>query len=361
MGNDIELAHRTKSKGVRYELTPELKSHLALMRREINLTADQMAKAMELNNNTYANIEKKTGSTSITSDILEKFFEIYQQHLDGWEKMPKDMFIIMHLDKCLYTPGKVMENLDKQDWLKALYMKYQTVPIDNILINELSQYRGLRNAILLLNENLHIKLKTKIRYTNEVYINVKEKENKGKNSNNEKKPDKVKYPNYGGKPFWCIRYELSQADVENIISDIEIKKEIKYSLLFSLLVSFEVEGTERRNYDTIYKLVYDRLRDIYGYENIFDKISNINKSKMDIPKGDFISPRATTANRNVNTDSIPLHILKLVSNCINGKDNFINSINVDFSPLYEATPSEIEQFKTELQQLINKYDKERTD
>lgn len=51
----------------------------------------------------------------------------------------------------------------------------------------------------------------------------------------------------------------------------------------------------------------------------------------------------------------------IVSNCINGKDNFINSINVDFSPLYEATPSEIEQFKTELQELINKYDKERTD
>lgn len=350
MGNDKKIAHRDKSKGVRYELTPELKSHLALMRKEINLTAEQMAEELNLNVNTYANIEKRKGSTTITSEMLERFFEKYQEHLAEWKGMEKERFIIMHLDKCLYTPGKIRENLDNQDWLKALYMKYQTVPINETILERLTEFQDLEKTILLLNENLQIKLKTKIRYTNEVYINVKENEN-----------EKEKYPDYGGNPFWCIRYDIGEKELEKIIPDIENKQEIRYSLLFSLLVSAEVKKGYIRDYNSIYAKVYGELKDIYGYENIFDKISRIEQSKSDIQNGTFTPTRTPVKSTDFNIGNIPPHIEKLVFNCLNGKDNFINSINVDFSPLYKATSSEIEQFKTELQQLINNYDKKRTD
>ena len=55
------INRREKSVGARYELTQELKSHLKLMRKEINFSAETMASELGLNLNTYNNIEKVKG------------------------------------------------------------------------------------------------------------------------------------------------------------------------------------------------------------------------------------------------------------------------------------------------------------
>ena len=44
---------------------------------------------------------------------------------------------------------------------------------------------------------------------------------------------------------------------------------------------------------------------------------------------------------------------QLITNCLEGGDNFINSINVDFSPLYNASVYDIEVFKIRLREILD--------
>ena len=341
MGNDKTVIPREKTVGVRYALTKELKSHIQLMRKEIKMSANEMADKLGLKIDTYKNIEKETGSTSITAEILEKIFEIYKSGI-GCCDMPKDDFIIIHIKKLLLPPNKIIDNLDSQDWLKALYMKYQKVILTDALKNRLERYGDLKDTVALLNKNRHIKLKTKIKYPNEVYINL----------------DKETYPDLGGFPFWCIKYELSEKDIFNIVSGIEKRREIRYSTLFSLLVILALEELHTKNYDEIYGNIYFEMRS-YQYENAFEIVERIQARYDEIKcsktfalqnanGGDFFEKL-----ENLGKGNIPPHIMQLIRNCIEGRDNFINAVNVDFSPIYNASEIEIENFNIALKELIN--------
>ena len=341
MENEKTIIPREKTVGVRYALTKELKSHIHLMRKEINVSANEMADKLGLKLDTYKNIEKETGSTSITAEILEKILEIYQSGI-GFGNMSKDDFIVMHIEKLLCPPNKIVENLDSQDWLKALYMKYQKVILTDALQQRLNRYGDLKDTIALLNINRHIKLKTKIKYPNEVYINL----------------DKETYPDLGGFPFWCIKYDLSEKDIFNIVSGIEKRREIRYSTLFSLLVIFALEESHTKNYDEIYGKIYFEMKS-YQYENVFEIAKRIQAHYDEIRHSKTFALQNTNGGdffeklENLGKGNIPPHIMQLIRNCIEGRDNFINAVNVDFSPIYNASEMEIENFKIALKELIN--------
>lgn len=343
---------RNITQGVKYELTPELKKHLKDMRKDINLMAEDMAELLEMKLNTYKNLEKATGSNSITTDTLNSIFEIYKNKV-GWESMPIDQFVIMHLEKYLYGANAEIENLQNQDWVKAYYMKYQYITLSNALerrilrsIEETDTFTAWVVALKKLNSNKHIKLKTNIKVANEVYVGL----------------DKEKYKDLGDYPYWCIKYELTDKDINCIVNDILTNNKIRYSTLFSLLVCLELEERQRKDYDQIYANLYNELES-YGYENIFDKIAKVVENYTDnnfqsnfisqgapISSGDFYNKLQSLKNGNM-----PESILKLIDNCTNGKDKFANAINVDFSPLFTATETDIESFRVRLAELLISY------
>lgn len=340
------INRREKSVGARYELTQELKSHLKLMRKEINFSAETMASELGLNLNTYNNIEKVKGSTSITSQVLDKFFKVYKDNI-GWGSMSQGEFVIMHLDKCLYSPNQTLKNIDNQDWIKAYYLKYKTVILGETLLRRIERdFYNFRDAVELLNKNKHIKTKTRIIYPNEVYISL----------------EKEKYPDLGGYPYWCIKYDLSDNDIDEIVLNVENKQEIRYSTLFSILVSIEVVIKGRRDFDNIYSDIYFELSQ---YDNIFNKTK---KLQQDYDKGNlqnaFVQPDRPTDStsfyemlKDYEKGNVPPHIIQLVKNCIQGKDNFINAIDLDFSPLYNANSYEIESFKLAVKEMLNSFSK----
>lgn len=342
---------RTKSIGAKYNLTPELKAQIRFMRKEINYTAEQMAKSIDLNLNTYNNIEKVNGSTSIKTQTLNKFFEIYKQEI-GLDYITLDEFMVLILEKYLYSPNSNIEKIQEQDWLKAYYLKHQYVYLTDALERQLlRQFNSTtpdvecwKDLISSLNRNRHIKLKTKIIYDNEVYINL----------------DKTTYPDLGGYPFWCIKFNLTEKEIEEIARKIIKTKQVKYSMLFSLLVSEELEERIKKDYDQIYYDVYCDLKD-YGYNNIFDMINNV---KNDFVKksytGNFGGGKAPTDKNNffdkvkeLENGNLPRYITQFIENCVGGKDNFLKSIDIDFSPLFNASASDIDSFRATIKELLN--------
>lgn len=343
---------RNITQGVKYDLTPELKKHIKNMRKDISLMAEDMATLLEMKLNTYKNLEKATGSNSITTDTLNSIFEIYKNKV-GWASMPTDQFVIMHLEKYLYGANAEIENLQNQDWVKAYYMKYQYITLSNALekrilrsIAETDIYSAWRVALQKLNTNKHIKLKTNIKVANEVYMGL----------------DKEKYKDLGNYPYWCIKYELTDTDIDCIVNDILDNNKIRYSTLFSLLVCLELEQRQRKDFEQIFTDIYSELES-YGYENIFDKVAKVVENYTDnnfqsnfisqgtpISSEDFFNKLQTLKNGNM-----PEGILTLIENCTTGKEKFVNAINVDFSPLFSAPETEIESFRVKLTDLIISY------
>ena len=343
---------RNITKGVKYDLTPELKNHIKSMRKDIKLIAEDMASLLNMKLNTYKNLEKATGSNSITSDTLNSIFEIYKNKV-GWESMSTDQFVIMHLEKYIYGANAEIGSLQNQDWVKAYYMKYQYITLSNTLerrilrnIEETDPCCAWHIALQKLNSNKHIKLKTNIKVPNEVYIGL----------------DKEKYKDLGNYPYWCIKYELTDTDIDCIVNDILQNNKIRYSTLFSLLVCQELEQRQRKDFDLIYANIYSELNS-YGYENIFDKIAKVVENYTDnnfqstfinqstpITSEDFYAKLQSLKNGNMSEP-----IQKLIANCWSGKDKFVNAINADFSPLFKLTDTEIESFRIKLVDLILSY------
>ncbi len=347
MGNE-----RNITQGVKYTLTPELKKHIKHMRKDINLMAEDMAELLDMKLNTYKNLEKATGSNSITTDTLNIIFEIYKNNV-GWASMPTDQFVIMHLEKYIYGANAEIENLQQQDWVKAYYMKYQYISLSKSLerrilrnIEETDTYTAWSIAIGKLNTNKHIKLKTNIKVENEVYVGL----------------DKEKYKGTEKYPYWCIRYALTDKDIDFIVSDILDNNKIRYSTLFSLLVCLELEERQRKDYEQIFTDIYYELES-YGYENIFDKIEKVVENYTDNDfQSAFLSQGAPISSedfygklQSLKNGNMPAGILKLIDNCTVGKDKFVNSVNVDFSPLFTATDTEIERFRVQLNELLVSY------
>ena len=345
-------SERNIAQGVKYDLTPELKNHLKNIRKDISLMAEDMAELLGIKDNTYKSMEKATGSNSITTDTLNKIFEIYKNKV-GWETMPIDQFVIMHLEKYLYGANAQIDNLENQDWVKGYYMKYQYITLSNALerrilrsIDETDTYSAWSIALKKLNTNKHIKLKTNIKIANEVYVGL----------------DKKKYKDLGNYPYWCILYDLTVKDIDCIVNDIMQNSRIRYSTLFSLLVCLELEERQRKDYEQIYADIYYELES-YGYENIFDKIRKAVENYTDHKFQSTLISQSTPISseeffnkiKDLKNGNMPSSILKLIENCTEGKDNFVNAINVDFSPLYNASERDIETFRIQLAELLLKY------
>ena len=336
-----EKITREISQGVKYPLTQELREDIQQMRLALDFSTDTLSALINLKKETYNNLEKKSSKTkTITSEVLDKLFEVFYNHSANQQGISREEFIIYHLEKFMSNPNTVAETLDQQYWLMALYLKYQSVSAPPSLFSE----RELRGRLQELSEsNKHIKLKTDITIENEVYIALNEK----------------KYAPLGNHPYWCIRYSLTEEDIESIVSDYIDKGVIRYSLLFSLMVVQELESRRKKDYNDVFSTVYSEL-EYLGIESIFDKIE---RAKGKTPLVAEQRKKADTTNcattfsellENINLEDCPQNVVQLIKNCVNGGDNFLDSINVDFAPLYNATNYDIEVFKIRLRELIDK-------
>ncbi len=362
--NEIAKAERNRTNGMKYKLTKELKNHIKLMRNEINYLATDMADALGMIESTYNNIEKSTGSKAITVDVLNSIFKIYKEKI-GWENMSNDKFIIMHLEKCLFVPNSMTGNIDRQGWLKAYYMKYQTVFLTESLKNQIFRAygKGLNEvetweaALTALNDNRHIKNKTRLTYAGEVYLDKSQDPGDDAQENSQEVgPDNM--------PYWGIRYEMTEDEIKTIAESITATREIRYSTLFAILATIRYDETFKKDYDEIYYDTYYTMAE-NKYKNIFEIIAEVKENhekqeietryaEQDTPQSgeEFFAKLDEFKGGNV-----PPNVLQLIRNCTTGKDKFLDSINIDFSPLFSADSSVINKFRTELTDLINKITK----
>lgn len=326
---------------MKYALTPELREYIRRIRQYFVISAEEMADSLGMNKETYNNIEKMSSRTTmITRDLFERIFAEFQKHSPNEQNWSLETYIKGHLEKFLYNTDTKKETLENQHWLKALHLKYDIVFLNENSRNALLPYNYEELAEMLhnLSKNRHIKLKTDIILENEVYINLNEK----------------KYPNFGGYPFWCVKYgDFTEREIDKIISDID-NGTIPYTLLFSLLINEELKSRRQKDYNDIFATVYNKLS-FYHYNNIFDIINKIVAPKTNTvqnateEKADTFLSMLEELDITDYTESTK----QLITNCLDGGDNFINSINVDFSPLYNASVYDIEVFKIRLREILD--------
>ena len=339
-----------KEKGVKYvkyPLTAELRSNIQETRQFFDLTTQELSYYIEMNKETYNNIErKKSSTTTISSVVLDKLFNVFcrEENYRSGENLSADKYIIRYLDNLLYNTGYSAETLEEQHWLKAFYLKYDTITLTEEIRKQFLSMTDadLTDMLRNLQNNRHIKLKTDIVVENEVYINL----------------NKNKYPDLGGHPFWCIKYgEFSQEEINSIITD-KNNGYMKYSLLFALLVNKELESRRKKDYQDVYATVYSRLNTA-GIFSIFDKINKIKKVKEPAKIETTDSATFEVSNafydmlKDFDTQDCPENAKQLIKNCLDGKENFLNSINIDFSPLFNASTYDVEIFKIRLKELLD--------
>lgn len=326
---------------MKYALTPELREYIQRLRQYFNISTEELANSLGMNKETYNNIEKMSSRTTlITRDLFERIFAVFQSHSPNEQNCPLEIYIKGHLEKFLYNSDTRKDTLENQHWLKALYFRYDILHLSEPSRNALLPYNYEELAEMLhsLSKNRHIKLKTDIILENEVYINLNEK----------------KYPAFGGYPFWCVKYgNFTEQEIDRIISNID-NGIIPYTLLFSLLVNEELKSRRQKDYNDIYATVYNKLS-FYHYNNIFDIINKIVSPKTNTvqaweeEKADTFFSMLEELDITDYTESTK----QLITNCLEGGDNFINSINVDFSPLYNASVYDIEVFKIRLREILD--------
>ncbi len=342
-----EKKSRTRSQGVKYTLTPALREHIQKTRLSLDLTTEELSKRLGMNKETYNNIERRASSTkTITTDILNKLFEIFKELSQNEQWATMEQYVIGNLEKFMYSTDTDYATLQQQDWLKAYYLKYQTVNISRNDIDILFNYcpeEEIRELIKDLSKNRHIKLKTDITEENEVYINLK---NKGR------------YPDYANYPFWCIKYaDFTDTEVEEILSSL-YGGNIRYSLLFALLINLELKSRRKKDYNDIFATVYNKLK-MSGCINIFDRIDTIINSRK--PATQKAEPTQTETADNsfvemlkgLDLKEYPSNAKHLIEHCINGGDNFLNAFDIDLTPLYTASAYDISVFKIRLTEIIN--------
>jgi len=338
---------RTRSQGVKYALTPELRDHIQKTRVSLDLSTEELSKMLGMNKETYNNIErKKSSTTTITTETLDKLFDIFQKLSANEQWTKKENYVIGNLEKFLYNADTNYDTLLQQDWLKAYYLKYQTVYLSESTIDNLFNYcpeEELRELIRDLGKNRHIKLKTDITEENEVYINLKNKD---------------KYPDYADYPFWCIKYgSFTEEEVEKTLDSL-YSGEVKYSLLFALLVNKELKSRRKKDYNDIFSTVYYNLK-MCGCVNIFDRLETIISSKKPTPQKAEPIQIETTDNsfveklKELDLEEYPSNVKHLVEHCINGGDNFFNAFDTDLTPLYTASAYDISVFKIRLAEIID--------
>ena len=338
---------RTRSQGVKYALTPELREHIQKTRISLDLSTEELSKMLGMNKETYNNIErKKSSTTTITTDILDKLFDIFQKLSSNDKGLTKEQYIIGNLEKFLYNADTDYDTLLQQDWLKAYYLKYQTVNLSESTIDNLFNYcpeEELRELVKDLSKNRHIKLKTDITEENEVYINLKNKD---------------KYPDYADYPFWCIRYsDFTDKEVEEILGSL-YSGNVKYSLLFALLINKELKSRRKKDYNDIFATVYYNLK-MCGCINIFDRLENIISSRKPTPPKAEPTQAESTDNlfvemlRGLDLQEYPSNVKHLLEHCIKGGDNFLNAFDIDLTPLYTASAYDISVFKIRLAEIID--------
>jgi len=337
---------RTRSQGVKYALTPELRDHIQKTRVSLDLSTEELSKMLGMNKETYNNIErKKSSTTTITTEILDKLFDIFQNLSANEQWAKKEQYVIGNLEKFLYNPDTNYDTLQEQDWLKAYYLKYQTVYLSENDINNLFNCspEELKELIKDLGKNRHIKLKTDITEENEVYINLKNKE---------------KYPDYADYPFWCIKYgSFTEEEVEETLDSI-YSGEVKYSLLFALLINKELKSRRKKDYNDIFATVYYKLK-MCGCVNIFDRLETILSSKRPTPQKAEPTQTENTDNlfvemiKGLDLEEYPSNAKHLLEHCIKGGDNFLNAFDIDLTPLYTANAFDIGVFKIRLAEIID--------
>ena len=337
---------RTRSQGVKYALTPELRDHIQKTRVSLDLSTEELSKMLGMNKETYNNIErKKSSTTTITTEILDKLFDIFQNLSANEQWAKKEQYVIGNLEKFLYNPDTNYDTLQEQDWLKAYYLKYQTVYLSENDINNLFNCspEELKELIKDLGKNRHIKLKTDITEENEVYINLKNKE---------------KYPDYADYPFWCIKYGgFTEEEVEETLDSI-YSGEVKYSLLFALLINKELKSRRKKDYNDIFATVYYKLK-MCGCVNIFDRLETILSSKRPTPQKAEPTQTENTDNlfvemiKGLDLEEYPSNAKHLLEHCIKGGDNFLNAFDIDLTPLYTANAFDIGVFKIRLAEIID--------
>ncbi len=337
---------RTRSQGVKYALTPELRDHIQKTRVSLDLSTEELSKMLGMNKETYNNIErKKSSTTTITTEILDKLFDVFQKLSANEQWAKKEQYVIGNLEKFLYNPDTNYDTLQEQDWLKAYYLKYQTVYLDENTINQLFNCypEELIELIKDLGKNRHIKLKTDITEENEVYINLKNKD---------------KYPDYADYPFWCIKYgSFTEEEVEKTLDSL-YSGEVKYSLLFALLINKELKSRRKKDYNDIFATVYYKLK-MCGCVNIFDRLETIISSKRPTPQKAEPTQTENTDNlfvemiKGLDLEEYPSNAKHLLEHCIKGGDNFLNAFDIDLTPLYTANAFDIGVFKIRLAEIID--------
>ena len=338
---------RTRSQGVKYTLTPELREHIQRTRLNLDLSTEELSSMLGMNKETYNNIErKKSSTTTITTNTLDKLFDIFQRLSVNNLRATKEQYIIDNLEKFLYSTDTNYDTLQQQDWLKAYYLKYQTVNLSESTIDNLFNYcpeEELRELVKHLSKNRHIKLKTDITEENEVYINLKNKD---------------KYPDYADYPFWCIRYsDFTDKEVEEILDSL-YNGNIKYSLLFALLINKELKSRRKKDYNDIFATVYYNLK-MCGCINIFDIMETIISSRKPTPQKTETTQEEITDNsfvemlKGLDLEECPSNIKHFLEHCINGGDNFFNAFDIDLTPLYTASAYDISVFKIRLAEIID--------
>ncbi len=345
-----ETKNRTRSQGVKYALTPELREYIQKMRVGFGLSTEELSKMIGMKKETYNNIERKQSSTkTITTETLDKLFNAFKE-LSPTEKLtPIDQYVIGLLDKFMNNADTNYDTLQDQDWLKAYYLKYQTVNINDYTLNVLFDYtpaEEIEQMIVELGANRHIKLKTDITEENEVYINLKNKTN---------------YPDYAGFPFWCIKYNrCTRNDAGRMVNDIYRTGTIKYSLLFALLINQELGERRKKDYNDVYATVYRNLGS-KGILSIFDIIENTLKYREEILQEQEQEPTQTANTNNtfskmlkgLDLEEYPDNAKHLIEHCINGGDNVLNAFDIDLTPLYNASVYDISVFKIRLTEVID--------
>ena len=346
-GENLMGETRTRSQGVKYALTPELRDHIQKTRVSLDLSTEELSKMLGMNKETYNNIErKKSSTTTITTEILDKLFDIFKELSANEKWAKKEQYVIGNLEKFLYNPDTNYDTLQEQDWLKAYYLKYQTVYLSENTIDNLFNYcpeEELRELIKELSRNRHIKLKTDITEENEVYINLKNKD---------------KYPDYADYPFWCIKYgSFTEEEVEKTLDSL-YSGEVKYSLLFALLINKELKSRRKKDYNDIFATVYYNLK-MCGCVNIFDRLETIISSKKPTPQKAEPTQTENTDNlfiemiKGLDLEEYPSNAKHLLEHCIKGGDNFLNAFDIDLTPLYTASAYDISVFKIRLAEIID--------
>ena len=108
---------RTRSQGVKYTLTPELREHIQRTRLNLDLSTEELSSMLGMNKETYNNIErKKSSTTTITTNTLDKLFDIFQRLSVNNLRATKEQYIIDNLEKFLYSTDTNYDTLQQQDW-----------------------------------------------------------------------------------------------------------------------------------------------------------------------------------------------------------------------------------------------------